>query len=252
MTVMLAVADGVHVHFDGVFQELVDEDGMVRRGHQGPIHEVDQGRVVGHDLHGPPAQDVGGPHQHGVGDLVGDGQGLLDGGGGVVGGLLEVQLGQHLLEELPVLGPVDGVGRGPDDADPGLAQGHRQVQGGLAAELEDQALGLFRGHDVEHVFPGQGLEIELVRGVVVGGHGFGVGVDHDGLHPNLLQGEGGLAAAVVELDALADAVGAAAQDHDLVAGRSGGPRLPTRRWSKNRGCRPRTRRRRCPPACRPD
>ena len=34
--------------------------------------------------------------------------------------------------------------------------------------------------------------------------------------PSLLQGEGGLAAAVVELDALADAVGAAAQDHDLV------------------------------------
>ena len=68
---------------------------------------------------------------------------------------------------------------------------------------------------LEHVFPGQGLEIELVRGVVVGGHGFGVGVDHDGLHPHLLQGEGGLAAAVVELDALADAVGAAAQDHDF-------------------------------------
>ncbi len=49
-----AVADGVHVHFDGVFQELVDEDGMLRRCYQGPIHEVDQGRIVGNDLHGPP------------------------------------------------------------------------------------------------------------------------------------------------------------------------------------------------------
>ncbi len=108
-------------------------------------------------------------------------------------------------------------GRRPHDADPGLAQGHRQVERGLAAELENQAQGLFRGHDVEHVFFGQGLEIEFVGGVVVGGHGFGVGVDHDGLYPDLLQGEGGLAATVVELDALADAVGAAAQDHDLVA-----------------------------------
>ncbi len=182
----LAVADGVHVHFDGVFQEFVDEDGMIRGGLQGPLHEVDQGVVVGDDLHGPPPQDVGGPHQHGVGDAVGDVQGLLHGGGGVVGGLLEAQLVQQLLEEPAVLGPVDGVGPGAHDADPGLTQGHRQVQGGLAAELEDQAQGLFRGHDVEHVFPGQGLEIELVGGVVVGGDGFGVGVDHDGLHPQLL------------------------------------------------------------------
>ena len=109
---------------------------------------------------------------------------------------------------------------------PACPRGHRQVQGGLAAELEDQAQGLFRGHDVEHVFFGEGLEIELVAGVVVRGHGFGVGVDHDGLHPDLLQGEGGLAAAVVELDALADAVGAAAQDHDLVAGGPAGLVFP--------------------------
>ena len=107
------------------------------------------------------------------------------------------------------------VGGGAHDAHAGLSQGHRQVQRGLAAELQDQALGVFRGHDVEDVLPGQGLEIELVRGVVVGGDRLGVGVDHDGLHPQLPQGEGGLAAAVVELDALADAVGAAAQDGDL-------------------------------------
>ncbi len=34
---------------------------------------------------------------------------------------------------------------------------------------------------------------------------------------HLLQGEGGVAAAVIELDALADAVGAAAEDHDFLA-----------------------------------
>src|SRR5665647_3431633 len=109
----VAVADGVHVHFDGVFQELVDEDGVFRRGHHGPIHEVDQGRIVGDDLHGPSPQDVGGPHQHGVGDAVGDGQGLVYGGGGVVGGLFEAQLIQHVLEEPAVLSPVDGLGPGP-------------------------------------------------------------------------------------------------------------------------------------------
>ena len=144
MTVILPVADGVHVHLDGVLQELVDEDGVLGRGRQGPIHEIDQGSVVRHDLHGPPAQHVGGPHQHGIGDFVGDGQGLLDARGRGVGGLAQVQFGQHLLEALPVLGPVDGVGGGAEDVDAGLAQGHGQVQRGLAAELEDQALGASR------------------------------------------------------------------------------------------------------------
>ena len=129
MTVMLAVADGVHVHFDGVFQELVDEDGMVRGGLQGPIHEVDQGRIVGDDLHGPAPQDVGGPHQHGVGDAVGDGQGLVHGGGGVVGRLLEAQLVQHLLEESAVLGPVDGLGPVPMMRTPALPRGTARFRG---------------------------------------------------------------------------------------------------------------------------
>ena len=144
MTVMLAVADGVHVHFDGVFQELVDEDGVVRGGLQGPIHEVDQA-ASSDDLHGPPAQDVGGPHQHGVADAAGDLQGLVHAGGGVVGGLLGSL--QQLLKSLRSSARSMASGEVPRMGTP-ASQGHRQVQGGLAAELDDQALGLFRGHDV--------------------------------------------------------------------------------------------------------
>ena len=68
--------------------------------------------------------------------------------------------------------------------------------------------------DIEHVFDRQRLEEEAVGGVVVGRDGFGVRVDHDDFVAVFLEGEGGLAAAVVELDALADAVGAAAEDDD--------------------------------------
>uniref|UniRef100_A0A0N4ZAR3 NAD-specific glutamate dehydrogenase n=1 Tax=Parastrongyloides trichosuri TaxID=131310 RepID=A0A0N4ZAR3_PARTI len=50
----------------------------------------------------------------------------------------------------------------------------------------------------------------------------GVAVDHDALDADVVEGEGRVAAAVVELDALADAVGAAAQDDDLLAIRGGG------------------------------
>ena len=71
-------------------------------------------------------------------------------------------------------------------------------------------------HDLQHVFGRQRLEIEPVGGVVIGRDGFGIAVDHDGLEAARRQREGGVAAAIVELDALADAVRPAAQDDDLL------------------------------------
>jgi hypothetical protein len=87
----------------------------------------------------------------------------------------------------------------------------------LAAELHDDADGLLDARDLEHVLERQRLEVEAVGGVVVGGDGLGVAVDHDGLEAGRAQREARVDAAVVELDALADAVGAAAEDHDLLA-----------------------------------
>ncbi len=96
-----------------------------------------------------------------------------------------------------------------------------EVQRGLAAELDDDAehlvVDVFALVDVEHVFEGERLKVELVGGVVVSGDGLGVGIDHDGLVTELAQGEAGVDAAVVELDALADAVRAAPEDHDFLA-----------------------------------
>ncbi len=68
-----------------------------------------------------------------------------------------------------------------------------------------------------HVFVGQRLEVEAVAGVVVGRDGLGIAVDHDRLVAVFAQREGRVAAAVVELDSLPDAVGPAAQDDDLLA-----------------------------------
>ena len=72
--------------------------------------------------------------------------------------------------------------------------------------------------DGEDVFEGERLEVEAVARVVVGGDGFGVAVDHDGLVAVFAKREGGMAAAVVELDALPYAVGAAAEDDDFAVG----------------------------------
>ena len=62
---------------------------------------------------------------------------------------------------------------------------------------------------------GQGLEEEQVAGVVVGADRLWVRVDHHRFQAQFAHGEGGLDAAVVELDPLADAVGPAADDDDL-------------------------------------
>src|SRR5690606_8737970 len=79
------------------------------------------------------------------------------------------------------------------------------------------ALGAFDVDQLQHVFGRQRLEIQAVGGVVVGRDRLGVAVDHDRLDADVGKGEGGVAAAVVELDALTDAVGAAAEDHGLPA-----------------------------------
>ena len=127
----------------------------------------------------------------------------------------------------------------------------RELQRRLAAVLHDHADRLFLVDDLEHVFQRQRLEVQAVGGVVVGRHGLRVAVDHDGLVAVLAHRERGVHAAVVELDALADAVRPAAQHHDLLARRSARPRTPRRRSSTGRRSASRTRRRRCRRACRP-
>ncbi len=122
-------------------------------------------------------------------------------------------------EPLAVLGEVDGVRARPEDLHARAVEGQGQLQGRLAAELDHDALGLLHLENAHDVLEGEGLEVEAVRRVVVGRDRLGVAVDHDGLEPLLPEGEGGVAAAVVELDPLADAVGAAPEDHDLPAAR---------------------------------
>ena len=87
----------------------------------------------------------------------------------------------------------------------------------MTAELHDDTVGLLGFDDIENVLEGERFEIKPVAGVVVGGDRLWVAVHHDGGQPLLLQSKGGMAAAVIELDALADAVGATAKNHHLAA-----------------------------------
>ena len=236
-----AVGDDVDVDLDRVGQELVDQDrrvllagarrqALAARGLHRGEHELLQARRVVDDLHRAAAQHVRRAHHHRVADALGDLARLVEAVGGAPGGRAQVELLEQLAEALAILGAVDGVGAGAEQLDARVHQRHRQAQRRLAAELDDHALGLLGVDDLQHVLARERLEVQPVGGVVVGRHRLRVAVDHDGLVAVLAQRLHRVDAAVVELDPLADAVGAAAQDDDLLLAASGAPRSrPSRR-----------------------
>ena len=226
---LFAVEQGIHVDFDGVLQELVDE----QRGGQASGHDrvglglvertvdvLGQLGVVVDDFHAASAEDVTGAHEHRIADVVGGLAGLFERQRGAVARRVHVLAAQHLTEQLAVLGQVDGLRGGAQDRHAGGLESRGQRQRRLAAELDDDALD--RTHlllgliDLQHVLEGERLEVQPVRHVVVGGDGLGVAVDHDRVIvlAELLHR---VHAGVVELDALTDAVRAGAEDDDSLA-----------------------------------
>ena len=216
---VVPIGDTIDIHLDGVLEELVDED----RLSLGVGHSLERDSHVARelflgvdDLHCTPAEHVARSNHDGESDLLSDGERVLGALGDPAIRTLEVQLGEQLVEALPVLGAVDGVRRGTEDRHPGPREGHRQLQGRLATELHDDAIRLLDVDDVHHVFVRQRLEVELVGRVVVGRDGLRIAVDHDGLEPDLFERERRVHAAIVELDALPDSVRAATEDHHLL------------------------------------
>ena len=127
-------------------------------------------------------------------------------------------------EALAILGEVDGVERRAEDRVAGVLDDARELERRLAAELDDDADGLLPLADREHRLGVERLEVEPVGRVVVGRDGLGVAVDHHRLVAELAVRRHGVDAAVVELDPLADAVRAGAEDDDARL-RAGGRRL---------------------------
>ena len=113
---LLAVADGVDVDLDGVFEELVDQHRLALGDDDGLGHVALELRLVVADLHRPAAQHEAGPHQHrdsrswpprrGPAAIV---------RAMPLAGCLQAQPLEHLLELLAVLGVFDRLDAGADD-----------------------------------------------------------------------------------------------------------------------------------------
>ena len=106
--------------------------------------------------------------------------------------------------------------RGPDDRDAFFLEAFGQLQRGLTTKLYDHPFRFFVFDDLPKMLPIDRLEIQLVGNVEIGGHSLGITVHHDGLEPAFLDGQQSMHAAVIELDALPDAVGARAEHDDLL------------------------------------
>ena len=220
---VLAVANRIDVDLDRHIQEAIQQHRAVIGHLHGVSHVGAQIVLVEDDLHGTAAEHIRRAYDEREAHFARQAHRLVLGARGRVRRLLQVQVAHQRLEALAVLGDIDRVGRRADDRRARLLQRARQFQRGLAAELHDDAFRLFLREDFQHVLESQGLEVQPVRGVIVGRDRLRVAIDHDGLEPVLAQLQGRVHTTVVELDALADAVRAAAQDHDLAA--IGGIRL---------------------------
>ncbi len=160
------------------------------------------------DLHRAAAEHVARAHQQWKPDLGRALERLGRRAGRSVRRRLVAEPVEQRTETRTVFSEVDRVGGRPEYRNAGFLQPGRQLQRGLATELDYHALGLLDLTDPEDVLERQWLEVQAIGGVVVGRDGLRIAVDHHRIATRLAHRLRGVHAAVVELDPLADAVGA--------------------------------------------
>ena len=167
------------------------------------------------------AHGEGGADDDRVADAVCTGQRILQRLHDLGGDDGLMQLFHRLLEQLAVLGTVDGLGLAGQQTDAGAVQIagtgqlHGEVQAHLAAEVGQHGVGLLDVEDALHDLEGHRLDVNMVGHIRVGHNGSGVGVEQNGLNALCFQGAARLSAGVVELSGLADDDGAGADDQHL-------------------------------------
>ena len=219
---VLAIAEGVDIHFGGVFEKTIDENGRFDGKIGGFLHVAAHGFFVISDHHVAAAEYVAGANEYRKTRRAATSQASATLVAVPCGGEGMCRSASSLPKSLRSSARSIVLGIGADDGQAEFFERHGQVQWCLTAELNDEAVGLFDIVDVENFFWRQRFEVEAVARVVIGRDCFRVAVDHDGLDAEFLQRERGVAAAVIELDSLPYAIGAAAENHDLLAIGGGG------------------------------
>ena len=217
---VFAVGERVYVYFNCVFEEMIDEHRAVLRILDCLFHVADDSFfIVGND-HGASAENVGGTHQHWVSNSIGTRDGFFDRGCHGARRLRDIEFVKQFAEAFAIFSEIDMLWRCPNNADARGLQRQRKVQRCLPAELHDDPDRRSRRRFVfanrEHIFEGQRFKIQAVAGVVIGGDGLGIAIDHDRLVAVVAKCECRMAAAVIEFNSLPYSIGSAAQDDDFL------------------------------------
>ena len=212
---LFAIAQGVDIGLDRTLQEAIEVHRVVGANARSLGHVIAQMLGIVGDHHAAAAQHVARTYQQRVANVRGHGLGLLKRGGLARRRVHDAQLVEQGGKTLAILGKVDGIGLGTHDVHAALLEHARQLKRGLAAERHHDAVGALNIDDVHDILVGERLKVKAVGRVVVGRNGLGIAVDHDGLKTAGRQCIARMHAAVIELNALANTVGAGAQDHRL-------------------------------------
>ena len=210
-----AVRNGVHFEL-GAHEVLIAEHGVFDVLGEDDVHIAGDVVLREGDRHVLPADDVRRAQEHGIAERFRRLDRLLLRHDREALGTGDIELFEKFVEALAILCPVDAVGARAEDGHARLIEIAAQLDGGLPAEGDDDAVGLFDVDDVLHVLGGQRLEVKPVCRVEVGGDRLGVVVDDDDLVAELLERPHAVDGGVVELDALPDADGARADDDDAL------------------------------------
>ena len=124
--------------------------------------------------------------------------GLLEGVAGLALDGVDVDLVEFLDEEFAVFGVDDGLDGGAEDADVVFVEYalfvefYAAVEGGLSAEAEEYAVGVFFLYDFLYEVGGDGKEVDAVGYAFGGLDGGDVGVDEYALYAFFFEGFEGL------------------------------------------------------------
>ena len=205
---VLAVADSVSLALESIVQESVYKDRSVGSYADSGIHINSKVFSIVNNFHSTSAKNVGRSNHYRVADLLCNRESVVNRNSHSRLWHGDTKLFHHASEQVSVLSKVDGLGSCSENVHACLFKVSRKIKGSLSAKLCDNAHGLFLFMDRKNIFKSKGLEIKLVRGIIVGGNSLRVAVYHDSLEAQLLESICSVNTAVIELNTLTDSVGA--------------------------------------------
>ena len=112
---IFAVRERVHVHFNRIFEKVIDQHRTIVRVLDRLLHVPHNGFLVVGDHHGAPAQHVGRPHHHGISHMLRAFDGFFKRGGHHSRGLRNIEFFQQLVEVLAIFGQINRLRRRADN-----------------------------------------------------------------------------------------------------------------------------------------